>query len=141
MKRKHVIVTLLAMFILTICVADAYAYAYSDSYVSHFKMKKCVNVNTIDPRFPGTFYIDEGQTEVVTRMSKQTKPDQATSKYFYVDIYEDNIVLDVKVGSIRLNREGQSSGICNHLKKGKYYFRLKKSNDGCTISGSIEIKY
>lgn len=117
------------------------AYGYENSYISNFKIKRELYVKTDNPSYPGTFYIEDGEAKVITRMSEQTKPEQATSDYFYVDVYKDNTLYKVKVGSIKLKRTGKSSGVCNHLNKGYYIFKIKKSNDGCTISSSIEIQY
>lgn len=137
MKKRIMCILLIISTVL--CVEDAYA--LNDSYVGNFKLQKLLYVNTRGSRYPGIFTIDEGKVEITTRISKQTNEEQATSEYFYVDIYRDKMFRDIKIGCLKMKRKGQTTEVCNNLEKGNYYFVIRKSNDGCYITGSIEIKY
>lgn len=46
------------------------AYGYENSYISNFKIKRELYVKTDNPSYPGTFYIEDGEAKVRTRMSE-----------------------------------------------------------------------
>lgn len=137
---KKGLISLVICFGIAFPTIITYAATNYEEYTKHFTISDKIYIGG-KVEANTKFYCGKGSFSVTTRISSQTKPEQASSKYFYVKVYRCDLITDSYIGAGIMNRSGTTTESWKNMKHDTYRFLLDKSDDGCVLDGSVSLYY